>query len=77
MKWLATLCKVKMSLFHLVLHFLFLKLGRTALHLASKSGHDKVFQVLLQALADVDTTDEVSTTIFILITLVTLQKLKI
>ena len=32
---------------------------QTALHLASGSGHEKVCQVLLQAGADVQATDEV------------------
>ena len=47
------LYEVNISLYHLVLHFLSLQDKRTALHLASISGHDKVCQVLLQAGADV------------------------
>ena len=68
---------VNISLCHLVLHFLSLQDKRTALHLASRLGHDKVCQVLLQAGADVQATDHVSTRIEILSTLVTVQKLKI
>ena len=56
---------------NLVLHFLSLQDKKTALHLAIESGHDKVCQVLLQAGADVQATDRVSTIIVILFTLVT------
>ena len=51
---------VNISLCHLVLHFLSLQLKRTALHLASLSGHNKVCQLLLQAGADVQATTKVS-----------------
>ena len=78
-KWLATLCIVNISLYHLALHFLLLQIKQTALHLASISENDKVCQVLLEAGADVHATDMVSrpTIISILSTLVTVPKLKI
>ena len=62
---------VNISLCHLVLHFLSLQSEQTALHLASESGLDKVCQVLLQAGADVQAADFVSTIILILSTLFT------
>ena len=73
MKWHV----VNISFCNLVLHILLLQLKRTALHLASISGHAKVCQVLLQAEPNVHVTDRVSTIILILSTLVTVQKLKI
>ena len=64
---------VNRSLRHLLLHFLSLQWKRTALHLASKLGHDKVCQVLLQAGADVQAADILSTIILILSTLFTVE----
>ena len=75
-KWHATIYIVNISLCYLVLHFLSLQYTQTALHYASESGHYKVCQVLLQAGANVQAKDRVSTIIEILFTLITVQKVK-
>ena len=65
--------QLNISLCHLLLHFLSLQREQTALHLASESGHVKVCQVLLQAGADVQAADIMSTIIWILSTLFTVE----